>query len=167
VRLSRRRPSRCSSPRTVWLKTDSGERNLKFSERPALIDHGTGALTGVRSNLPGGAEAERIVQDRHPGGTRLRADRHPPGGSCRTGSGTRRLYVVTESSRDRPRWGSSTQRPDILERGPDGLYRYLVASEDMRQALFDYLACDRVAAAWARKRSAKDKDLARARWLSP
>ena len=72
-----------------------------------------------------------------------------------------------ESSRDRPRWGSSTQRPDILERGPDGLYRYLVASEDMRQALFDYLACDRVAAAWARKRSAKDKDLARTRWLSP
>jgi hypothetical protein len=66
----------------------------------------------------------------------------------------------------RPR-GSSTQRPDILERGPDGLYRYLVASEDMRQALFDYLACDRVAAAWARKRSAKDKDLARTRWLSP
>ena len=29
------------------------------------------------------------------------------------------------------------------------------------QALFDYLACDRVAAAWAMKRPAKDKDLAR------
>ena len=53
------------------------------------------------------------------------------------------------------------KHPDILERGPDGLYRHLVAGEDMRQALFDYLACDRVAAAWARKRHAKDKDLAR------
>ena len=34
------------------------------------------------------------------------------------------------------------QRVSLLERGPDGLYRYLIASEDMRQALFDYLACD-------------------------
>ena len=39
----------------------------------------------------------------------------------------------------------------------------MVAGEDMRQALFDYLACDRVAAAWARKRPAKDKDLDRMR----
>ena len=53
------------------------------------------------------------------------------------------------------------KHPDILERGPDGLYRYMVAGEDMRQALFDYLACDRVAAAWARKRPAKGEDLAR------
>ena len=53
------------------------------------------------------------------------------------------------------------KHPDILERRPDRLYRYLIAGEDMRQALFDYLACDRVAAAWARKRPAKDKDLAR------
>ena len=151
----------------MWLKTDSGERNLKFSERPALIDHGTGALTGVRSNLPGGAEAERIVQDRHPGGTRLRADRHPPAEDAEQDRVRAGSTWSPESSRDRPRWGSSTQRPDILERGLDGLYRYLVASEDMRQALFDYLACDRVAAAWVRKRSAKDKDLARARWLSP
>ena len=62
------------------------------------------------------------------------------------------------------------KHPDILERGPEGLYRYLVGGEDQRQALFDYLACDRVAAAWARKRPAKDKDLARkqqaeGRWL--
>ena len=35
------------------------------------------------------------------------------------------------------------KHPDILERGPDGLYRYLVAGEDLRQSLFDYLACDR------------------------
>ena len=41
------------------------------------------------------------------------------------------------------------KHPDILERGPEGLYRYLVGGEDLRQALFDYLACDRVAAAWA------------------
>ena len=45
-----------------------------------------------------------------------------------------------------------------------------VAVTALRQALFDYLACDRVAAAWAMKRPAKDKDLARKqqaewRWL--
>ena len=62
------------------------------------------------------------------------------------------------------------KHPDILERRPEGLYRFLVGGEDQRQALFDYLACDRVAAAWARKRPAKDKDLARkqqaeGRWL--
>ena len=62
------------------------------------------------------------------------------------------------------------KHPDILERGPEGLYRYLVGDEDQRQALFDYLACDRVAAAWAMKRPAKDKDLERkqqaeGRWL--
>ena len=51
--------------------------------------------------------------------------------------------------------------PDILDRGPDGLYRNLLTGEDMRQALFDYLACDRVAAALARKRPAKDADLDR------
>ena len=51
----------------------------------------------------------------------------------------------------------------ILERQPDGpLYRYMVAGdEDIRQALFDYLAADRVAKAWARKRHAKDADLDR------
>ena len=53
------------------------------------------------------------------------------------------------------------KHPDILERGPEGLYRYLVGGEDQRQALFDYLACDRVAAAWAMKRPAKAADLAR------
>ena len=62
------------------------------------------------------------------------------------------------------------KHPDILERRPDGLYRFLVGGEDQRQALFDYLACDRVAAAWAMKRPAKDKDLERKqqaewRWL--
>ena len=62
------------------------------------------------------------------------------------------------------------KHPEILERRPDGLYRYLVGGEDLRQALFDYLACNRVAAAWARKGAAKDKDLARkqqaeGRWL--
>ena len=60
--------------------------------------------------------------------------------------------------------------PDILERGAEGLYRYLISDEDLRQALFDYLAGDRVAAGWARKRPAKDKDLERTqqaewRWL--
>ena len=44
------------------------------------------------------------------------------------------------------------KHPDILDRRPDGLYRYLVSSPDMARALFDYLACDRVAAAWAAKR---------------
>ena len=44
------------------------------------------------------------------------------------------------------------KHPDILERLPDGLYRYLVAGPNERQALFDCLACDRVAAAWAAKR---------------
>ena len=53
------------------------------------------------------------------------------------------------------------KHPDILERRPDGLYRFLVGGEDLRQVLFDYLACDRVAAAWARKRPAKDNDLER------
>ena len=53
------------------------------------------------------------------------------------------------------------KHPDILERRPDGLYHFLVGGEDLRQALFDYLACDRVAAAWARKRSAKAADLER------
>jgi hypothetical protein len=53
------------------------------------------------------------------------------------------------------------RHPDILERRPDGLYRSLVAGNDMRQVLFDYLACDRVAAAWDRKRPAKAADLER------
>ena len=62
------------------------------------------------------------------------------------------------------------KHPDLLERGPEGLYRYLVSDEDLRQALFDYLACDRVGAAWGMKRPAKDKDLERkqqaeGRWL--
>ena len=32
--------------------------------------------------------------------------------------------------------------PDILERLPDGLYRYLLAGPNERQVLFNYLACD-------------------------
>jgi hypothetical protein len=43
------------------------------------------------------------------------------------------------------------RHPDILERRPDGLYRFLVGGEDQRQALFDYLAGDRVAAAHAKE----------------
>ena len=53
--------------------------------------------------------------------------------------------------------------PNILERRQDGHYRYLVSGEVPRQALFDYLACDRVVAAWARKKPAKVKDLERMR----
>jgi hypothetical protein len=55
------------------------------------------------------------------------------------------------------------RHPDILERGPDGLYRYMLAGPDLREALYDYLAADRVAKAWARKRPAKDADLDRLR----
>ena len=53
--------------------------------------------------------------------------------------------------------------PDILERLPDGLYRYMLAGPDERQALFDYLACDRVAAAWDAKKNARSADLDRLR----
>ena len=54
-------------------------------------------------------------------------------------------------------------RPDILDRLPDGVYRCMLAGPDERQALFDCLACDRVAAAWAAKRPARDADLDRLR----
>ena len=50
----------------------------------------------------------------------------------------------------------------ILERRPDGGLRHLIGGEDLRQA-FDYLACDRVAAAWARRKPAKVADLERMR----
>ena len=53
--------------------------------------------------------------------------------------------------------------PGILDRLPDGLYRYMLAGSDERQALFDYLACDRVAAAWAAKKKARSADLDRLR----
>jgi hypothetical protein len=53
--------------------------------------------------------------------------------------------------------------PDILDRLPNGLYPYQVSSPEMGQVLYDYLACDRVAAAWATKRPASDKDLDRLR----
>ncbi len=53
------------------------------------------------------------------------------------------------------------KHPDILERLPDGLYRCMLAGPDEREALFIYLACERVAAAWAAKRKARDADLAR------
>jgi hypothetical protein len=53
--------------------------------------------------------------------------------------------------------------PDIDERLPSGVYRYQVSSPDMGRALFDYLAADRVAKAWARKRTARDADLDRLR----
>ena len=51
--------------------------------------------------------------------------------------------------------------PDILERLPEGLYRYLVAGLNERQVQFNYLACDRVAAAWAAKKKARSEDLDR------
>jgi hypothetical protein len=57
------------------------------------------------------------------------------------------------------------RHPDILERQEDGLlYRHMVSGDEaMHQALLDYLACERVAAAHARKRPARDKDLERVR----
>jgi hypothetical protein len=53
------------------------------------------------------------------------------------------------------------KHPDILERLPNGLYRYQVSSPDMEQALYDCLACDTVAAAWAAKKKARSEDLDR------
>ena len=53
--------------------------------------------------------------------------------------------------------------PGIDERLPNGLYRHQVSTPDMAQALYDFLACDRVAAAWVRKRPARDADLDRLR----
>ena len=37
--------------------------------------------------------------------------------------------------------------PDILERREDGLYRHQLGSEEIRQVLFDYLACQRTTSA--------------------
>jgi hypothetical protein len=51
------------------------------------------------------------------------------------------------------------KHPDILERPPDGLYRYMGGGPDEREVLFEYLACDRVAKAWARKRPARGAGL--------
>jgi len=53
------------------------------------------------------------------------------------------------------------KHPDIDERLPNGLYRYMASNLDMEQALFDFLACDRVAAAWAAKKKARSADLDR------
>ena len=53
------------------------------------------------------------------------------------------------------------KHPDILDRLPNGLYRHQVSTPDMGRALYDYLACDRVAAAWARKKKARSEDLDR------
>ena len=53
--------------------------------------------------------------------------------------------------------------PNILERRQDGAYRYLIGVADLRQALFDFLACDRVALAWGRMKPAKVADLDRLR----
>jgi hypothetical protein len=50
------------------------------------------------------------------------------------------------------------KHPDILERRPDGLYRFLAGDQDMREALFDYLACDRVAA-WAKEEACQGQGL--------
>ena len=51
--------------------------------------------------------------------------------------------------------------PNVLERLPNGLYRFMVATPDLREVLFDFLACDRVAAAWAKRKKARSEDLAR------
>ena len=53
------------------------------------------------------------------------------------------------------------KHPDILEWQPDGLYRYQLASPEMRQALFHYLVCQRVVDAYRTKRGARDADLER------
>ena len=53
------------------------------------------------------------------------------------------------------------KHPDILDRPPDGLYRYQLGNPVMREALFDYLACQRVADAFRAKQGARDADLDR------
>ena len=53
------------------------------------------------------------------------------------------------------------KHPDIDERLPNGLYRYMASNPDMEQVLFDFLGCDRVAAAWAAKKKARSADLDR------
>jgi hypothetical protein len=53
--------------------------------------------------------------------------------------------------------------PDILERQADGLYRHQFGSEEMREVLFDYLACQRVADAYRTKRGGRDADHERLR----
>ena len=55
------------------------------------------------------------------------------------------------------------KHPDILERREDGLYRHQLGSEEMRQVLFDYLACQRVADAYRTKRGAWNADYERLR----
>ena len=37
----------------------------------------------------------------------------------------------------------------------------MASNPDMEQVLFDYLACERVAAAWATKKNARDANLTR------
>jgi hypothetical protein len=53
------------------------------------------------------------------------------------------------------------EHPGILDRLPNRLYRYQIAGPDMAQVLFDYLACDRMAVAWAAKKNARSADLDR------
>ena len=55
------------------------------------------------------------------------------------------------------------KHPDILERQADGLYRHQFGSEEMREVLFDYLACQRVADAYRAKRGGRDADHERLR----
>ena len=75
----------------------------------------------------------------------------------------RRVTFAEHEEAEAVRAKIKAKHPDILERQPDGLYRYMVATPDLREALFDHLACDRVAAAWAAKKKARDADLARLR----
>ena len=55
------------------------------------------------------------------------------------------------------------KHPDILDRQEDGLYRHQFGSEEMREVLFDYLACQRVADAYRTKRGGRDADHERLR----
>ena len=73
----------------------------------------------------------------------------------------RRVTFAEHEEAEAARARIKALHPDILERQPNGLYRYMSATPDMREALFDYLACDRVVAAWAAKKKARSADLDR------
>jgi hypothetical protein len=49
------------------------------------------------------------------------------------------------------------KHPDILDRLPNGLYPYQVSNPEMGQVLYDYLAADRVAKAWAGEKEGQER----------